>query len=71
MSISISSLGRLGVGLWGSGVPFARDRGGLRSPRRSDLGPREGGLLDLSLTPFRVGERERSRYRSPFDGYPI
>lgn len=66
-SISISSLDRLGLG--NSGVPFARGLGSLRSPLRSCLGAR-GGVLDLSLAPFRMGERERSRYRSPLDGGP-
>lgn len=67
-SICISSLGR--IGFCNSGVPFARGLGSLRSPLRSGLGAR-GGVLDLSLVPFRMGERERSRYRSPFDGGPV
>lgn len=44
-----------------------REWGSLRSYLRSDLGPREGGVRDRSLVPFRAGERDR---RSLFDGYP-
>ena len=50
-----------------SGVPMDHEPESLRSCLRSNLGPRDGGVRDRSLVPFRAGERDR---RSLFDGYP-
>lgn len=61
-STSIASSWRSGPGC----APFAfcptsRDRGSLRSPWRSLLGPRGG---DRAFVPLRCGERERERSRN-------
>lgn len=53
-----------------SAAPFDCNRESRRSCLRSTLDPRGGGVLDLSLVLFRIGERERSRSLSPLAGYP-